>query len=99
MNKQNMIDTLNGVTEEIYRLTNNIKYGYEPKGKDVELICSYPHMVAPKVLESLTNIGIKTVKDLSRYKEDRLRELPGIGPESIRKLSILLECHGRRFKN
>lgn len=47
---------------------------------------------------ALASIGIKSLKDLSRYTEEEILKLHGMGPSSIPKLRAALKKSGLKFK-
>lgn len=47
---------------------------------------------------ALVNIGIKSLKDLSRYTEEEILKLHGMGPSSVPKLKNALKKGGLKFK-
>jgi len=48
---------------------------------------------------ALENKGIKTLKQLSKFSEEEILNLHGMGPASIPKLRSALEAEGLTFKN
>ena len=48
---------------------------------------------------ALENKGIKTLKQLSKFSEEEILNLHGMGPASIPKLRSALEDEGLTFKN
>jgi len=48
---------------------------------------------------ALENKGIKTLKQLSKFSEEEILSLHGMGPASIPKLRSALEAEGLTFKN
>jgi DNA-directed RNA polymerase alpha subunit len=47
---------------------------------------------------ALTNAGIKTLEQLTQYREEELLSLHGFGPKAIEILKVILEEHGLSFK-
>lgn len=47
---------------------------------------------------ALENIGIKTLKQLSKYTEKEIAQLHGMGPNAIAKLKSALKKEGLAFK-
>lgn len=47
---------------------------------------------------ALENAGIHTVKELSRYTQQEILQLHGMGPSSLPKLKQALQQHGLNFK-
>ena len=48
---------------------------------------------------ALENKGIKTLKQLSAFREEEILSLHGIGPASLPKLGNLLQREGLSFKS
>jgi uncharacterized protein YdhG (YjbR/CyaY superfamily) len=56
------------------------------------------HELSAPAKRALTNFGIKSLKDLSRYTEKEILKLHGMGPSSIPKLKAALKKSGLQFK-
>ena len=56
-------------------------------------------MLSAPARRALENKGIKTLKQLSRFSEEEILNLHGMGPASIPKLRTALQDEGMSFKN
>ena len=56
-------------------------------------------ILAAPARRALENKGIKTLKQLSKFSEEEILNLHGMGPASIPKLRSALEAEGLTFKN
>lgn len=58
----------------------------------------FMHQLSAPARRALENMGIKSLKDLSRYTEKEILKLHGMGPSSIPKLKAALKKSGLQFK-
>lgn len=56
-----------------------------------------PKIGAPAT-RALANVGIKSLKDITRFSEKELLALHGVGPKAIFVLRPILKSHGLSFK-
>lgn len=95
-NIKNLIKDIHNQLESINNSLIDIEFaGYIPSKK--RSIDIYPDMITPNMNRSLKKLGINTLLDLSRLTEDQLLKTSGIGIEAIRKMKMLLECHGLKL--
>ncbi|MGL5540261.1 MAG: hypothetical protein ACRDBX_01370 [Erysipelotrichaceae bacterium] len=57
---------------------------------DIRLVCDYLPRPAGKAIESL---NLTTLEELSKYTEQDLRQLHGIGTSAIKIIKMILESH------
>jgi hypothetical protein len=59
---------------------------------------AFPRGLSGPALRALKNAGIRSMTQLSRWKESDLAELHGMGPKGIRILKAALKSEGRRLR-
>lgn len=59
---------------------------------------AFPRGVSGPSLRALSIAGIRSMTQLSRWKESDLAELHGMGPKGMRILKAALKAEGRRLR-
>ena len=57
-----------------------------------------PVRLAKPAMRALDNAGIKTLKQLTNFRESEIAVLHGIGPNAINQLQLALNSRGLSFK-
>lgn len=57
------------------------------------------HMLSAPAKRALEHNGIRNLQELSKYTENDMLQLHGIGKTSVPKLKLLLETVGLKFKS
>jgi DNA-directed RNA polymerase alpha subunit len=54
--------------------------------------------LAKPAIRALNNAGIKTLEQLTHFRESEIADLHGIGPNAINQLQLALSSRGLTFK-
>ena len=59
---------------------------------------AFPSGIGGPVLRALANAGIRSLADLTRWRERDLAALHGVGPKGVRKLRDAMVAQGLAFR-
>ena len=59
----------------------------------------FPVKLAKPAQRALAAAGIKSLKDLTKWKENEFSQLHGIGPNAVSSLKTAMSAEGLKFRN